>query len=562
MAEANILIVSLNSQYIHSSLAPWCLLSGIKAYGSDKLSANIYEGTINEKAEKAVSYVLAQAPEYLGFCCYIWNISRIREILPAIKSALPNVTIILGGPEVSYNQEDILRSLPEVDYIISGEGERPFPALIDALIEPSSIPSGMGISYRGKNEFIIAEPYISDEDPPSPYCSEYFDRLAGRISYIETSRGCPYSCAFCLSGRCGNARFFDLSKALEDITRIANSGTQTVKFVDRTFNANKGRAKEIIRFISNSYGKSLPKGVCFHFEIAGDILDDELIELLNEAPEGSLQLEIGMQSFNEDTLAAINRRTDTKILRNNILRLLEPQNIHIHVDLIAGLPLEDIKSFRDSFNTAFELKAHMLQMGFLKILHGAPMDTDRERFPCTYSGNPPYEVESTPWLSTEDISLLHLADHALDAMWCSGRFRESCNFLMKVFELSPFDFFVQIGKHLKNIKTPTDIAAELLEFTDKNLPKKSSELRDIMVVDWLSSNASGRLPPALVIHDARLKKLIISLEQNNLTKRKKGVKRSAAILYTQNKFIYADYFPEIKNPVTGKYPVHFLEGIL
>jgi tRNA A37 methylthiotransferase MiaB len=559
----NTLICSLNSQYIHSSLAPWCLLSGIRAYGSDKIRAEVYEGTINEKAEKTVNDIICAAPKYIGFCCYIWNIERIKAILPKIKKALPDSAVILGGPEVSYNQEQVLKEIPEADYIISGEGERPFPALLDALLLNEAIPKQLGISYRDtkKSSIVVSPAYISQEEPPSPYCDEYFQRLAGRISYIETSRGCPYSCAFCLSGRCGSARFFDLQKSLDEMTKLANSGTKTIKFVDRTFNANKARAKTIIKYICENYGSKLPNDCCFHFEIAGDILDEELIHLLNGAPTGSIQLEIGMQSFNEETLAAIDRKTNTDVLKNNIVSLIAPGNIHIHIDLIAGLPFEDMTSFRDSFNTAFALRANMLQMGFLKILHGAPMDVQKERFPCTYSEAPPYEVTTTPWLTADELAQLHLADHALDRIWCSGRFRDSADFLIKNLNVSPFDFFMEIGKLIENIKTPTDITAKLFEYCQLRLKDKASEFRDVLVTDWLSTNSSGKLPPSIMIHDPKLKKFIVSLEQNSSTRRKKGVKRSAAVLYSQRQYCYVDYTEtdSMRDPVSGKYPLKFVK---
>lgn len=548
---AKILICSLNSQYIHSSLAPWYLLASLESHGG--FNAQVMEVTVNEDILKTLDTITAKAPDYLALCCYIWNISRIRELLPLIKKSLPETTIILGGPEVSYDVQEAFDTLPQADYIISGEGEIPFPALMESLINNDDIPENMGISIRKKDRYIISQPYISTQEPPSPYCPQYLEALNNRICYIESSRGCPFTCAFCLSGRCGSARFFDLDKTFENMKLLANSGSKTIKFVDRTFNANKKHAKAIVRYIIDNYGSELPAGVCFHFEIAGDILDDEMIALFNSAPVGSIQLEIGMQSFNEDTLSAVNRKTNTAKLKDNILRLLAPGNIHIHVDLIIGLPLEDMESFRRSFNTAFSLKAHMLQMGFLKILHGAPMDTEPEKYPCTYSKEAPYEVTSTPWMSHEEISSLHLTENALDRLWCSGRFRRTSEYLMEKLGLTPFDYFVRAGIILNGIKTPAAIADALMkEFG-------SEELRDQMTLDWLSTNASGKLPPALMIHDTRLKKFLLYLEDHPGTRRKKCVKRSAAILYSSCKFIYTDYVPENYDPVKGSYKINYYD---
>lgn len=536
------LICSLNSQYIHSSLAPWYLLAGIKEYSVTEFETVVFESTVNEKWEITLNKILEEKPDVVGFSCYIWNIIRVKLLVEKVKENLPLCKIILGGPEVSYNPQDYLNN-NFADYVISGEGEKPLALLLDSVNKGDNPPAGFGISYFGN----IAEPYLPCDEPPSPYGDEYFSLLNGRITYIETSRGCPFSCAFCLSGRCGGVRFFDMEKSLENIVLLANSGSKTVKFVDRTFNAHKKRAKEIVRFIIDNYGTKLPDDVCFHFEIAGDILDDELISLFNTAPLGSIQLEIGLQSFNPDTLLAVTRKTDIQKLTENILALLKPNNIHIHIDLIAGLPLEGYESFRESFNTAFAINPHMLQLGFLKILFGSPLFDDRHGI--SYSSEPPYEVTKTPWLNETELLKLHQVDHALETLYCSGRFRDTVYFLIEKLNLTPFDFFQNIGEFLNDTKTPYQASSVLMEYG-----KDFSELRDIMAVDWLSTNASGKLPDALKIPDGDLKHILIYLEQNKETRRPKNTKRGIAILYSENSAIYIDY--NKKNPVTGKFHVN------
>ena len=540
------LLCSLNSKYIHSSLAPYYLLSGIREFGKTEIDTSILEGTVNENEDALLEKILAYNADAIGFSVYIWNINRVKSLISKIKSLAPHTVIILGGPEVSYNPREILSEYPDTDFILSGEGERNLPALLDSLQSGDNIPSDMGICYRNGSEIIVSEPQILCEDPPSPYVPEYLENLKNRISYIETSRGCPYRCAFCLSGRCGGVRFFDLNKSLENILLLANSGSKTVKFIDRTFNANCQRAKKIISFIIENYGTKIPDGVCFHFEIAGDILDNELIELLNSAPKGSIQLEIGLQSFNEQTLAAVNRKTDTAVLTQNIKKLIAPRNIHIHIDLIAGLPYEDLGSFRESFNKAFSLGADMLQLGFLKFLHGS--DLRDEPFGAKYSLLPPYEVISTPWLNDKELSLLHLTEKALDNFYCSGRFLDTIRFLLSETGLSPFDLFTEIGTLTENDKTPMQSAGVILSYGESKGINKE-KLRDIMVCDWLSK--SPTLPQSLRVHDSRLKKIGIQLDEIPETRRQKNIKRSIAILYSESRAVYFDYTEPEK--ITGRY---------
>ncbi len=385
----------LNSKYIHSSLSPWCLLAGAREFSKEKHTLFVEESTINGDMGEFAATIEKLSPQVAAFSCYIWNIERTLEVCEILKKNL-NCKIILGGPEVAYRAKDVLKKYPFVDFILSGEGEYNFPLLLDEIKNNSQdFGTVFGLTFR-KNEEIISIPErIETTTPPSPFCDEFFENLRGRICYIETSRGCPYSCAFCLSGRGSPLRFFDIQQVKNDIIALANSGTQTVKFVDRTFNANSKRANEILEFILHNIGENIPKNVCFHFEIAGDILKDSTIEILSRFPKGSIQLEIGMQSFNEQVLKNINRKTDTKKLIENINKLVSLQNIHIHIDLIAGLTGEDFESFRRSFNIGFSLNAHMLQLGFLKLLHGADMRENGDKYPCEFEDVPPYQVTKT-----------------------------------------------------------------------------------------------------------------------------------------------------------------------
>lgn len=471
-----------------------------------------------------------------------------------LKEAFPESTIILGGPEVSYNAKSVLNEHRWCDFVVSGEGEYPFAALCDALVsgENFDIP---GVCYRKGNNIIISKPYIGKGEPPSPYCDEYFERLGGRIAYLETSRGCPYSCAFCLSGRCGGIRFFDIERAKNEMLLLAGSKTQTVKLVDRTFNANKARAKELWRFVINEHGKGIPENVCFHFEIAGDILDEESIEILNSAPKGSIQLEIGMQSFNEKTLAFINRKTNTEKLIENIKKLLAPGNLHIHIDLIAGLPFEDMESFENSFNIGYSLHSNMLQLGFLKLLHGAEMRENSGKYPCEFSKEPPYEVISTQWTNEDDLALLHKVEDALERLCNSGRFIGTVDYVLEKTGLSPFEFFKKFGIHafekcgqFVSLDDYTEMAYGFLSGLDGVEP---SVLKDKMIIDRLCSNSSGKLPEVLKVKNPEIKKIRLAIESEEENRRKPGIKRGFALLESEKSAVFCDY--ENKDPVTGKY---------
>jgi Fe-S oxidoreductase len=551
--ETNAVICSLNSQYIHSSLAPWCLLAGLQENAHDGINAVVVEGTINETSQSIAERILSHSPTFLGFCCYIWNITEVFELVKLIKQELSECVVVLGGPEVSYRAEEVLLSSPLVDYVISGEGEKPLSALLRAIHRGTDIAEIPGLCYRKGSEIIIAEPYTPDDIPPSPYTKQYLDALNGRIAYLETSRGCPYSCAFCLSGRCGGVRYYDLERVKKEILFLAISGTQTIKLVDRTFNAHRGRANEIFSFIIKRYGKEIPQGVCFHFEIAADLLDENTIKLLGTAPAGSMQFEIGLQSFNPKTLSAVSRKTDVERLKHNISALLANRNAHIHIDLIAGLPYENMASFIESFNTAFSLRPHMLQLGFLKLLHGSPMRENPELFPCEYNQMPPYEVTKTPWLPEEELNQLHYTEHALNLLYNRGRFSRTLNYLLSSLNQNAFELFSEFGLFLsqegQEAKSLDDFTALVFSFYSGKSNVDKSLLRDSMVCDRLATNASGRIPKVLQIHDRMLKTAIRALEREHGSK--KAVKRGYALLYSENCLAYTDY--EDKNPVTGEY---------
>lgn len=543
------LICSLNSKYIHSSLAPWCLYTSCKSVLGEACCVEVTEGTINEKEEDIYERLISQKPDFVAFSCYIWNITRVLSLAEKLKEQ--GIIIALGGPEVSYRQKDILEKYSFVDYVLSGEGEVIFPELVRALADGEK-PEINGVSYRNGEDIVISEGEAIDfENTVSPYCEEYFTSLKGRIAYIEGSRGCPFSCAFCLSGRCGKVRFLPLERVKSEMVLLSEMGAKTIKFVDRTFNCNSKRAVEILSFIRDEYGKKINNDVCFHFEIAADILTEEIFQVVSQMPIGAVQFEVGIQSFNEETLKKINRKTNVDLVESNVKRLLSFGNCHVHIDLIAGLPLEDYNGFISGFNRAYKIRANMLQLGFLKILYGSPMGEDKESYPCVYSDKAPYEVISTPWISEAELEKLRVCENELERLYNSGRFPRTLRYLED--KISAYDLFFGFGEYLRlkgeKGSIPLDkyvcLAYEYFA-TLRGVDK--TRLRDLMILDRISTNNSDVIPACLKVQDDRLKKL----------RRLVGKHCSVAILYSENVAVYCDY-EKPKNPVTGQWEINRID---
>ncbi len=543
-----VIIACLNSKYIHASLAPWCLLSGVRAYTVASVEVKVMESTINSDINAFAEQIINEKPDIISFSSYIWNIEKTLELCKLIKGKI-NCTIILGGPEVSYRAKDVLEKYNFVDFVLSGEGEKSFPVFVDTYINNSDFNKVSGLSFRN-NENIISVPEEEyTETPPTPYSEEFFDNLKGRISYIETSRGCPYRCAFCLSGRCSPLRFFDIEQVKSDILKLSQSGTKTIKFVDRTFNAKAERANEILEFILSNYGSKIPEGTCFHFEIAGDILKESTMEILSKAPKGVFQLEIGMQSFNEETLKAINRKTNTEKLIANIKRLISFGNMHIHIDLIAGLTGENINSFERSFDIGYSLKANMLQMGFLKLLYGAEMRENREKYPCEFNEKPPYEVTSTPWLSKVEIDKLKKCEDALERMYNSGRFLFTLDYLLNECSFTPFKLFMDFGNEIDGNKMSlSDYAIHIYyyfkEFAD---PER---LRETLICDLLSSSSALQIPEIFKIKNDPLYKKV----KKHFTEDKTKLNKIAILYKTEKVFVVNQWSQKDFN---GRYVSNF-----
>ncbi len=546
------IITMLNSKYIHSSLAPWCLLAGVRAYCCDGIDAQVAEGTINEKKEDVIERLVSLGGDLYGFCCYIWNIEFVKDVAMEVKKKT-NAKIVLGGPEVSFNSEEILNSCDFVDFVLSGEGEKSFAELCNAVKFNTDLKRVHGLCYRSEKGIYLSEPVYEKCEAVSPYTEDYFSALNGRIAYVEASRGCPFSCAFCLSGRCNSLVLYDIERVKNEIILLSNAGTKTVKFIDRTFNAKEERANEILNFIIENRGEKIPLDVCFHFEIDGGTLKNSTLEILKNAPVGLFQLEIGLQSFNFDTLKAVHRNPNTDNLAEIIKTFSANGNMHIHADLIAGLPYEGLESFKHSFNKLYVLKPHMLQLGFLKLLHGSELREKCDAYEYIFSEKPPYTIKSTKWLQEDEMQIIHYAEEAVDRLYNSGRFLNTLEFLFDECHFEPFGFFASFGKEMygKNNISLDCLVTLLYNFLLEKVEK--TRLRDVLVTDVFSSVKGAVLPEVLKVADKNLKQLKKHLAENLQL----AGKYSCALLYSKNKAVYCDY--KEKNPITGRYKLTYLE---
>lgn len=437
-----ILLFGLNSSYTHTALALHTLQKSIIGY-----KPVIIEHTINGHYSDFLSDIFLYAPDVLCFSCYIWNIEIIETLLKDIKKVLPEVIIICGGPEVSYDCGEFLERNPAADYCIAGEGEDVFPVIMGMLHQHIDKPMPGNVAYRAKNNIIPNQTVgvITDLDKLDfPYDPEYIRSNKNKIFYCETSRGCPYSCSYCISSIDKTYRKKSLEKVFEEIKIFSDMGVKLVKFTDRTFNADKKRACLILEHIT-----SMDTDTLFHFEIAADLLDREMIDILNSMPEGRVQLEAGIQTTNPETTTAICRKISFEKSAENLKKIIEKGNIHVHTDLIAGLPYEDLKSFEKSFNDVYAIGGHHLQLGFLKLLKGTKIKEEYDQNHSGYTEKPPYEILNTPWLSYEDLLFLKNTEEAVERFHNSSGFSFALEYMISKGLISPFNLFSLLGEYLK-----------------------------------------------------------------------------------------------------------------
>ncbi len=434
-----ILLVGINAKYSHTNLAIRQIAAALKLQGVD---AQLAEYTINHSPEAAASQIYLQSPDVIGFSCYIWNITFIRQVSAILQRLLPESFIFFGGPE-AYNNAPSLLSEGLCSAVIMGEGEPSTPALIAALTRGDSLSTVPGLCYLQGGELVTTPlpPYFDLDLLPLPYQQQ--EELDNRIIYYESSRGCPYRCSYCLSATDKVLRYRSLPLVLEDLKDLLSRRVMQVKFIDRSFNCDPKRALEILRFIAqhdNSY-------TGFHFEVNAEALSQELIALLQSLRPSLVQLEIGLQSTHPPTLAAIQRSFHPAKMTQVIQTLAATRNIHLHLDLIAGLPYEGYSEFQQSFDYLFSLRPTMIQLGFLKVLLGSPLGDQAQQYGILYNPAPPYEVLSTPWLSHKELLCLKQTEAAVELYYNSGRYTAMLELLLQK-SPSPFGLYASLGQRL------------------------------------------------------------------------------------------------------------------
>lgn len=439
----NIVLSTLNAKYIHTSLA----LRYLKAYcQSDYPNIRIAEYTIKDPAMNIVSDLYRHKPDVIGFSCYIWNIEETIVVIGMLKKILPDTVIVLGGPEVSYDTEYWMNRLPEVDFIVMGEGEETLKHLLDELREGRAFYSVFGAAYRKNGRIVInpPRPKLKLDDIPSPHrFAEDVPQLPSRVVYFETSRGCPFSCQFCLSSIEVGVRYFDIERTKSDLLYLIRSGARLIKFVDRTFNIKRDYAMEIFRFLIENHS-----GCVFQFEITADIMRPEVLDYLAEhAPPGIFRFEIGVQSTNDLTNSLVKRRQNFAKLTRTVTKVKESGKIAQHLDLIAGLPEEDYHSFRKTFNDVFALEPEELQLGFLKMLRGTGMRHDADKYGYIYMDQAPYEILGNNVLPFSDLARIKRVEDVLEKYWNAHRTDHTVSYLIRHEFASAFDFFQEFGDY-------------------------------------------------------------------------------------------------------------------
>ena len=525
-----VLLAAINAKYIHSNLGIYSLKTYgekmLKEWGlAEEAKVSLAEYTINHQMEQILQDIYKRKPDVIGFSCYIWNISYVKVILADIKKVLPDVKIWAGGPEVSYHGEAFLKEEPAVDLVMMGEGEITFAHFLKALLEGEDLKQVPGLMVRNADGTFTDTGFRQVMDMsqiPFPYAFMDMKELEHRIIYYESSRGCPFSCAYCLSSIDKKLRFRSLDLVLPELEWFLQAKVPQVKFVDRTFNCKKSHAMAIWQYIRDH-----DNGVTnFHFEIAADLLDKDELDLLSTMRPGLVQLEIGVQSTNEKTLEAIRRKTDIEEIREITETINSWHNIHQHLDLIAGLPWEDLESFKKSFNDVYEMEPEQLQLGFLKVLKGSYMEELIPDCDLLYSAAPPYEVLCTKWLSYGDVLELKDIEEMTEVHYNSRQFTCTLKELEKEFD-TPYEMFSFMAgyynkNHLFGISHSRIARYEILwkiiqERLEKNgkcetqgkpenggVSEKLEQYRDLLMTDlYLRENVKSRPTFARDLSDSK-----------------------------------------------------------
>lgn len=490
-----IVLTAINAKYIHSNLAVYSL----KAYAQpfcdtkkeERKTLEIAEYTINQQVDDILRDIYRRNPDMLFFSCYIWNISHVEIIIKEIAKIRPELSIWLGGPEVSYDAKEVLERLPEIQGVMKGEGEETFTELVLG----KKLEKIKGITYRDEEKNIVEQPFRKVMDLSEvPFVYEDMRAFKNKIIYYESSRGCPFSCSYCLSSVDKTLRFRDIELVKKELLYFMEAKVSQVKFVDRTFNCNHEHAIAVWKFLKDN-----DNGVTnFHFEISADLLNKEELALIQSMRPGLIQLEIGVQSTNPDTIHEIRRSMKFDKVAKAVEQVKRNGNVHQHLDLIAGLPFEGIKRFQESFEAVYRLRPEQLQLGFLKVLKGSYMEEKKDRYELLYKSTPPYEVLSTKWLTYEDILQLKGVEEMVEIYYNSGQF----NHTIKAFErefTSAFAMYQGLYGYYEKHKLQELSHSRasryqiLLAFAEERVPNKKEYYQELLTYDYyLRENAKTR----------------------------------------------------------------------
>jgi len=492
-----ILLAAVNAKYIHTNLA----VCSLQAYAGEHVKGadvEIAEYTINQQKDDILMDIYRRGADILCFSCYIWNLDYIEELVRDMAKLRPDMPIWLGGPEVSYDAPDVLARLPEVTGVMKGEGEETFAGLCrfyQGCEGDLGLRSLRGIAFRDRDGTVRDNPWRPVMDLNDiPFVYHQMETFRNKIIYYESSRGCPFSCSYCLSSVDKQLRFRDLEKVRRELQFFIDQEVPQVKFVDRTFNCRHEHAAAIWKYIAEH-----DRGITnFHFEVAADLLNEEELEILGSMRPGLVQLEIGVQSTNPDTIREIRRTMDFGRVRGAVERIREKGNIHQHLDLIAGLPFEDMESFARSFDDVYALGPDQLQLGFLKVLKGSYMEEKKQEYGLVYKSRPPYEVLYTRWLSYEDMMRLKGIEEMVEVYYNSRQFTHTLEALKAGY---PSAFLMYDGlagfyeeQGLGQVQHKRSARYEiLLRYITAEFPEEEERFRELLTYDYyLRENAKSR----------------------------------------------------------------------